>query len=159
MARKVLLTPEKESQRSAFIVKCVDANATLEYSGKFGRIDSLTIQDIVHLNVDTLRKVGEQLEQIAAKHGGSRFSKGSTLQIPSNSGIGVGEWLDLLEMQLQIKEEETKEEKKAEKIKELQGILESLETPEERKGKVLQQLAELTGSTYVTAQAVPAPTA
>lgn len=141
------LSQEELVKYQHFIVKCVTSNITLESTAKFGRNINYTVQELVNLNVATLREVGKQIENAANANGSSEFSADGPFKI---KGIPASEWIEFLKFQIRVTEHiETIKELEG-KIKKLQDERRNLETPEERKVRIDKELEELQAALIVT---------
>lgn len=145
--QKQYLSSEKQTLLNAFISRAVMANASFEYSSNFGKVEPQTVQQLVHTNAITLKKIGMQLEKIVAGHGQSRFNKKNRLQIPAQSGIYAEEWLDFIDVCLERQDAIASDRETSAELKEIDAELEALETPDERKKKLLERRNSLTGAT------------
>jgi hypothetical protein len=138
-----MFTAEQENQMIAFIGKCTLANVTLAEVAKLGINRSYTVQDLVHLPAEILRKVGKGVETANKEHGGSAFEKSSQLEIPANSGITATEWINFLQLCITRKDWLNRQREKEQELEQLRKELTVLETPRERKAKIQERINEL----------------
>jgi len=117
------LTHEELKQHADFVYRCVMDNTVLDAAGRAGLTLRMTVQEIVHSNVATLRKIGGQIEEIANKAGSSRFSTTGPHKI---SGVESSKWIDFLALQIKLKQVEEAEVDKAKKVERLGSTIGAL---------------------------------
>lgn len=137
------LTSIQQHDFDSFIIKCVTRNAVLPHSVRLGLTQRYTIQELVHMNAKSLEDIGDQLDIVNKKHGGSRFRKKDNLEIPLGSGIKVDEWLNFIEIAIIRAESKEQKKQKEDEIKHLEKQLEELKTPDEKKAELQDRLAQL----------------
>lgn len=141
------LTHEELKQHADFVYRCVMDNTVLDAAGRAGLSLRMTVQELVHSNVATLRKIGGQIEEIANKAGSSRFSTTGPHRI---SGVESSKWIDFLALQIKLKQVEEAEVDKARKLKDLEAQLEQFKTPGEKRTEIEQSIAALKGEALGT---------
>lgn len=136
------LTPEELKQHQDFIHHCVMNNVYLKSPAKFGRDLNMSIQEIVHSNVTTLRSIGTQVENIIRTSGSSSFAAEGALRI---NGVDADNWVSFLKLQIRLTKATEEAEDRAEKIKSLRLELEKYKTPGEMRTDIENKIAELEG--------------
>lgn len=136
------LSAEEQKQHQDFVYQAVMGNVVLQSSAKFGRDINLTIQEIVHSNVATLRKTGQQIERVAKEAGSSEFSEEGPFKI---NGIEASRWIDWLKLHIRVKEGLEEAADKRRKLKELKAQLEEFKTPGEKRDEIEKAIAALEG--------------
>ena len=136
--KKENLTSEEKTKLITFIGEAVLTNATFP-SLRQGA-NNVTIQELLNnRNTDSLRDLGKTIKKKIADYD-PEFSKSDNLKIAGFEGERVVEVLKLM-----IKYHEYNEWRKTAlaKASALKDELKSLQTPEERKAAVAQELEEL----------------
>lgn len=147
------LTTDEQAKRLTFIGECVEANAVLPTSLRFGQTSNMTIQDLCNSSVDTLKKVGQGLEAIQQKNGASRFSAQAEAKV---GGFPISKWVDFVELTAIKKLWEASQDQKQTKLKRLREQLEQFKTPGEKRTELEREIAELEGVTVQHTEAAPA---
>lgn len=147
------LTQEQQAKLDAHILKCVYKNVTLNYTGKIGQPNASTVQELLTLNVSTLEKIGKSLEALSKQHGGSRFNKGSRLQLPAGSGVYADDWMDAIELIIIKKDAEDTARKNKAELDEINEQLNNLKTPQEQRQELEDRRRQLTGESVKTVDA------
>jgi hypothetical protein len=138
------LNPEELKSHRDFIYDSVMDNIVLRSAGKFARELNLTVQDLVHSNVTTLRQIGSQIEKVAQEAGSSEFSHEGPFKI---SGVPASAWINFLKLQIRIKKvQEDAADKKA-RIATLAAQIDDLKTPEEKRKSLEAEYNALLGLT------------
>ncbi len=138
------MTPEQQKQFEGLIGKVVLANATLPYSNRLGTGNFTTIQEVIGMNPESIRKIGAQVEKAIKESSSSSFSTNSEeLRIPSNSPILASEWVELLKLTLKYIDYKNAANQKAREVANIQRELEGLQTPMERRKILEEKLKEL----------------
>lgn len=138
MEKVIALTTEQNTQRVLFIGKCVDTNAVLPNSTKFGVSQPLTVQELSQLNDKTLEQVYINIQKQS-----NEVSLGFNKEPLKISGFPAQEWLEFI--QLTVKNRayvQYKNKVKAEKAA-LLSELEGMKSPSQKKKDLQKKLAEL----------------
>lgn len=141
MEKILPLTAEQNTARLLFIGKCVDTNAVLPNSTKFGVSQPLTVQELTQLNDKTLNQLYINIQkQISEETLGLKANKNFLI-----SGIAGSEWLQFIELTVKNREYlQYKSKVAAEKAK-LETELDGMKTPSQKKRDIQKRLAELEG--------------
>lgn len=138
------LSPEEQKSHQDFVYHCVMNNIVLNSPAKFGRELKLTIQDMAHSTVATLREIGKQIERVVRDAGASDFSADGPLKI---NGIEGSRWTDWLKLQIRTTQIAEDMATKKQKLMALKAQLEEFKTPGEKRTEIEAAIAELEGRT------------
>ncbi len=134
------LTNEEVTRRLLFIGKCVDTNATIPDTTRFGVARNLTVQDLNNRNTDTLKNIGRALKKIQTESGDDEFGNEEETKI---SGIPISEWIDYIKLTTTKKLQDQVNQIRDTKIKALQRELEQYKTPGEKRAELERELVAL----------------
>ncbi len=130
----------QSSWRLQFIGTCVDKNVQLSLPTKFGVIRPLTIQDIINSGPDTLLATVKSIKKAIADYDPELESpEGLRIQ-----GLAAEDWQKMLILQLRKLKYKLHAASIKAKRKELEGIIHTAKTPEERRREAEASLAALT---------------
>lgn len=141
------LTHEELKRHEDFVYRAVTDNTVLASSAKFGRELRLTVQEIVHSNVATLRAIGTQIEKVAKDAGSSEFAAEGPLKI---GGVEASKWIDFLKLQIKLTEAHESKVRTMRELRNLEAQLEEFKTPGEKRQEILDKIALLRGETIGT---------
>jgi hypothetical protein len=140
MEKVTALTQEQNIKRLLFIGKCVDTNAVLPNSTKFGVSQPLTVQELAQLNNKTLEQLYVNIQKQVNEAGlGFKASK-EPLTI---SGFLATEWMEFIQLTVQNRDYVQYKNKLAAQKAAIQSELEGMKTPSQKKKELQKKLAEL----------------
>lgn len=143
-ALPVNLTTDEKKWRYEFIGKLTDRNKTFPSNNKFGVMKALTVQDLCNSTTKTLQDIAVSLKKAEGDHD-PEFNGNDALKI---NGITAQDWLQFLRLTIRKKNWDVHVADKRETIKDLEKQIAEAKTPEEKRREaelMLQGLKSGTG--------------